>query len=122
MTSQEKRQLISDANKIGMPVSEMVRAYQVSKSTIYKLLAQEKAEGHMASHTACCGRPPALDESGLEQMRQAILENPDITLREIKESMSLDIGLSAIHRIIQNKLGFTYKKRQYMPANETEQT
>jgi transposase len=77
MTSQEKRQLISDANKMGMPVSEMVRAYQVSKSTIYKLLMQEKAEGNMAGHTDCCGRPAALDESGLEQMRQLILENAE---------------------------------------------
>jgi transposase len=122
MTSQEKRQLISEANKIGMSVSEMVRAYQVSKSTIYKLLAQEKLEGNMAGHTDCCGRPSALDEAELEQMRELILGQPDITLEEIKVSMGLDICLSAIHRIIHNKLGFTYKKRQYMPANGTGRT
>jgi transposase len=121
MTSAEVRGLISKAHRDGMPVQEMVTAYRVSKSTIYKLLAQEKTEGEMRSRTDKCGRPPAVSENELEQMKNLIVERPDITLEEIKETMHLEICLSAIHRIIRNKLGFTYKKRQYTPANETGQ-
>jgi transposase len=119
MTSAEVRELISRARHDGMPVHEMVKAYRVSKSTIYKLLAQEKDEGKMQIHTDRCGRPPAITENGFERMKRLIQE--DITLEEIKETMHLTICLSAIHRIIRNKLGFTYKKRQYTPANATEQ-
>ena len=121
MTSVEVRELISNAHNEGMPVSDMVKAYRVSKSTIYKLLAQEKNEGAMKAHTDHCGRPPAVNPEGLEQMTNLILMRPDITLEEIKEELQLSICVSAIHRIIRNKLGFLYKKRQYMPANETVQ-
>jgi transposase len=113
MTSAEVRELISKANQDGIPVRDMVRAYRVSKSTIYKLLTQEKAEGEMKSRIDKCGRPPAVNSDELEQMKSLIQECPDITLEEIKETMHLKICLSAIHRMIRNKLGFTYKKRQY---------
>ena len=65
------------------------------------------------------GRKPALTTGKLDELKGLILAQPDITLEEIKEKMQLDICLSAIHRIIKGKLGFTYKKRQYMPVNET---
>jgi len=122
MTSTEIRGLISKAHIENMPVSEMVKAYQVSKSTIYKLIFQEKTEGEMKSHTKNCGRPPAVNAEGLEQMKNLILMRPDITLEEIKDELGLTICLSAIHRIIHNKLGFSYKKRRYMQANETART
>ena len=121
MTSVEVRGLISKAHNEGMPVSDMVKAYRVSKSTIYKLLAQEKNEGAMKTHTDHCGRPPAVNSEGLEQMEKLIMMRPDITLEEIKGELQLSICVSAIHRIIRKKLGFSYKKRQYMPANETVQ-
>jgi len=121
MTSAEVRGMISKAHIEGMPVCEMAKAYRVSRSTIYKLLAQENTEGEMKSHTDRCGRPPAVNPEGLEQMKSLILMRPDITLEEVKEELHLSICLSAIHRIIRNKLGFSYKKRQYMPANETDQ-
>ena len=121
VTSAEVRELISRANHDGMRVHEMVKAYRVSKSTIYKLLAQEKSEGEMRTYTDRCGRPASVNRNELEQMKCLILERPDITLEEIKETMHLNISLSAIHRITRNKLGFTYKKRQYTPASETDQ-
>ena len=121
MTSIEVRKLISNAHNEGMSVNDMVKAYRVSKSTLYKLLAQEKNEGAMNPHTDHCGRPPAINPEGLEQMKDLILMRPDITLEELKEELQLSICVSAIHRIIRNKLGFSYKKRQYMPVNEIVQ-
>lgn len=121
MTSQEVRKLIQKGKKQGLSSKEMAVAYQISERTVYRWLAREKATGAMDANTDKCGRRAALDSDGLEQMRQLILDNPDITLEEIKEEMQLDICLSAIHRIIKGKLGFTYKKRQYMPVNGTGQ-
>lgn len=121
MTSQEKRELIKAGKKQGLNGKEMAMAYQISERTIYRWLAREKATGAMNANTDKCGRPAAMDNDELEQMRQLILDNPDITLEEIKEEMQLEICVSAIHRIIKGKLGFTYKKRQYVPASETGQ-
>ena len=120
MTSKEKRELIQQGAQEGMSVAEMSRVYRVPRRTVYDLLERERTTGAMQSYSKRSGRRPALDELGLDRMRQLILENPDITLEEIKESMRLNICLSAIHRIIYNKLGFTYKKRQYTPVNETD--
>lgn len=115
MTSAEKRNLVSEAHKERMHISDMIKAYRISRSTICKLLEQEKTEGNMTSHTYRCRRPAAVDSDALNQMRQLILDNPDITPEEIKKAMHLEICLSAIHRIIKGKLGFTYKKRYIWP-------
>ncbi|MCL2518210.1 MAG: hypothetical protein FWF15_06560 [Oscillospiraceae bacterium] len=55
-------------------------------------------------------------------MRALILSRPDITLEEIKETMKLEIGITAISAIVRNKLGFRFKKRRYTPQNENELT
>lgn len=119
MTSKEKREMIRDGKKSGMSTAEMSRAYQVSTRTIQRLFAMEKSSGNMMPHTSRCGRKSALSADELRQMKELIEQRPDMTLFEIKEKMNLTICLSAIHRIIRGKLGFTYKKRQYMPQNET---
>jgi transposase len=110
MVSQEKRSLISEAKKDGMSVKEMARVYRVPERTIRGLLKHEQDTGSMDANTGKCGRPPAVSGEGLELMRKIIEEQPDITLEEIKGKMNLSICLSAICRIIRNKLGFTYKK------------
>lgn len=56
-------------------------------------------------------------------MRALIKSKPDITLEENREDMGLEIGKTAISAIVvRNKLGFRYKKRRYMPQNESELT
>lgn len=110
MISQEKRKLISDAHKEGMSVKEMSRVYRVPERSIRGLLIHERKTGSMEVDTSTWGRPSALDEGELEKMKALIEERPDITLEEIKEAMGLSICISAICRIVRNKLGFTYKK------------
>ena len=116
------RKLIVQSYADGMSATEIARVYRVARKTVYNLVAHEKRSGKLEADMGKVGRKAALDESGLEQMRELILGVPDITLEGIKDSMGLDICLSAIHRIIHKKLGFTYKKRQYMPANKSVQT
>ena len=64
----------------------------------------------MEVDTSGRGRPPALDEAGLEKMKALIEERPDITLEEIKGALGLPVCISAVCRMIRKKLGFTYKK------------
>ena len=52
-----------------------------------------------------------MNEAGLERLKQLVLEHPDITLEEIRESMQLSIKKSEISNILRNKLGFTFKKK-----------
>jgi transposase len=119
MTSNKIRKKIVDDYGCGKGASEIARMYGVSRKTVYNLVKLQQNSGSIRARMETVGRKPTLTAEGLDELRNLILAQPDITLEGIKEEMQLDICLSAIHRIIKGKLGFTYKKRQYMPANET---
>jgi transposase len=120
MTSKKIRAKIVVDYTAGKGASNISKEYGVSRKTVYNLVNLQRSSGNLDTKMQNVGRKPALDCTALEQLKELILSRPDITLGEIKEDMGLDICLSAIHRIIKGKLGFTYKKRQYMPANETD--
>lgn len=119
MTSNMVRAKIVDEYTAGKSASSICQKYGVSRKTVYNLVNLQQSSGTLDANMQNVGRKPALNQVALEQLKKLILSRPDITLEEIKEEMGLDICLSAIHRIIKGKLGFTYKKRQYTPANET---
>lgn len=119
MTSNKVRAKIVDEYTAGKSASSICQKYGVSIKTVYNLVNLQQSSGTLDANMQNVGRKPALNQVALEQLKKLILSRPDITLEEIKEEMGLDICLSAIHRIIKGKLGFTYKKRQYTPANET---
>jgi transposase len=122
MTSSPIRKKIVADYAGGKGASAIAQKYGVSRKTVYNLVELQQNSGSLCARMETVGRKPALTAEGLEEMRSLILAQPDITLEEIKEEMQLDICLSAIHRIIKGKLGFTYKKRQYMPANGIDLT
>ena len=116
----EVRKKIIEARKNGLKIAEISKAYNTSESSVNRLIRQERETGSIEPQTHRRGRKPTLNEQGLENLRALILSRPDITLEEIKEEMNLSIGISAISMIITGKLGFRYKKRQYMPVSETD--
>ncbi len=120
MTSNKIRKEIVADYALGKGASAIARMYGVSRKTVYSLVELQQHAGSLRAKMETVGRKPALTPQGLEEMKNLILAQPDITLEEIKEEMQLDICLSAIHRIIKGKLGFTYKKRQYTPVNVTQ--
>jgi len=60
------------------------------------------------------GRKSKLNDEDLINIQKVIADQPDLTLDEIKEKLDLPICISALCRIINNKLNITYKKRQFM--------
>ncbi|MDR1137805.1 MAG: hypothetical protein LBK91_05730 [Synergistaceae bacterium] len=46
----------------------------------------------------------------LEQIARRIDGQPDITLRELIDELKLPVCISALCRIVNNKLGYRYKK------------
>lgn len=116
----EVRKNIVEAWKNGVKIVEISKAYGVSASAINRLFKQVRETGDMEPKTYLRGRKPTLTEGDLQVMRELILSRPDITLEEIKREMGLAIGVSAISYIVRDKLGFRYKKRQYMPVSEID--
>ena len=116
----EVRKKIVEARQRGILIKDISATFGYSESAISRLLRKERETGDITPETHLRGRKPALGEGELESMRQLILCRSDITLEEIKETMSLSISIPAISKIVNKKLRFTYKKRHYTPAKETE--
>lgn len=116
----EVRKKIIEARRNGLQIKEICNAYNVGASAVFRLLRQERETGDITPKTHLRGRKPSLDEQGMTRLRELLDTRKDITLAEIKEELGLSISLAAISKIIRNKLGYRYKKRQYTPVNEND--
>ncbi len=121
MIPMEIRKIIVADHDDGMKVGSISRAVRVSNSAIYRLLKKKQKTGTIEPSYQNSGRQSEVTEDKLAKMESLVAENPDITLAEIKETMQLSIQKSEISNILRNRLGLRYKKRWYMPANETGQ-
>ena len=121
MIPMEIRKIIIADHDDGMKVESISRAIRVSTSAIYRLLQKKQQTGTIEPSYQNSGRQSEITSDKLSTMESLVTENPDITLAEIKETMHLSIQKSEISNILHNKLGLRYKKRWYMPANETGQ-
>jgi len=57
-----------------------------------------------------CGRPSALNETQIAQIKLEVKKNPDHTLLELIEKFNLKISQSGLSRVFK-KLGLTFKKK-----------
>ena len=62
---------------------ETAKRFGVSLSFVRDLVRRKKESGTVAPKPHGGGRPPALDEQGLEQVAQVVAEVPDATLEEL---------------------------------------
>ena len=104
------RKRIIDAKLRGDTEDKIAFDKSVSKSTVTKLWSLYRETGCYAPRPNPCGRKPVLSPGQLAQIRQAISERPDITLAELKEALSLPVGIAALSEAIRLKLGLRYKK------------
>jgi len=114
----EVRKKILSAYKSGISIQTICQVMQVKQRAVYKLLEQERKTGSIEPRTHTRGRKSSLSKEHLKAIMEFLLIRKDATLFEIKEELQLPSEKSAISNAIR-KLGFRYKKRQYMPVNAT---
>jgi transposase len=108
--SNDIRKSVINARKEGLCVKKIVSIFGVTKSAVYEWLKKYRETGDYKPLPKNCGRKPSLTSEELEEIRKEIRNKPDITLEELKEELGLPICISALCRIINNKLNFKYKK------------
>lgn len=119
MMHKEVRKKVVEARKNGITVKEICRVNSLGKSAVYDLLKQERETGNMEPQTHMRGRKSTIGAECLSAIDEQIKMQCDITAREIKENLGLELCESQICRIIRHKLGYRYKKRRYMPVSES---
>ena len=108
--SNDLRKRIIEAKLRGDTEDKIAREKEVNKSTITKLWALYRRTGSYEPRPNPNGRKPALSPQQLEQITDKINKQPDITLQELIDELSLPVCISALCRTVKNKLGFCYKK------------
>jgi transposase len=111
----EKRDLIITAKKRGekeKDISLWLKISVRSISRIWKLYQETKS----VQPKKYLGRKSSIDESMLDQIRQTVKLQPDITLEELIETLNLPIKKSQLS-VILIKIGLPFKKRPCFPKN-----
>lgn len=65
-------------------------------------------------------RPRLLTPAHLEILRNAILKNPSLTIKDLVNIVGIDCSAGVYHRALK-QLGFSYKKNSYLPRNKPDQ-
>jgi transposase len=114
-----------EAVERGIPRKEVVEIFCVSLTTLKRWLKMSR-EGKDLSPGLSTGRKRRIlatpEEKGL--LWEQLEENDDATLARHcelwEEKTGVRVSISAMSRAIRGKLGWTYKKRRWVPPSATK--
>ena len=118
MLNNEARELLVKAYEKNPDAGYVAEVFSVSKSSVYRLVAQKRKTGSVELQVSKRGRKAILSEEDKEKIAQLIDERPDITIDEIRETLSLKASYATVDRAVL-EMGYTYKKKS-MYASERE--
>ena len=123
--SKDLRTRAVDAVERGIPRREVVEIFSISLTTLKRWLKMRR-EGKDLSPGVSTGRRRRILAT-LEEKRLLwgqLEENDDATLGRHcelwEEKTGVRVSISAMSRAIRGKLGWTYKKRHWVPPSETK--
>ncbi len=100
---------------------EIADRFVVSLGMVKKLIAQDKELGHVRNLYDRVGRKHRLGDQDLARLCQILAEDPSLTLLELREKLGVPCSEATIHRAAV-RLGHSFKKRAFEPANRTATT
>ena len=116
MLSNDSRERVIKAYENGHSVKDIAEIFSVHISTVYRLIHRKEESGSVEARTYLCGRKPILSEQEVEQIDQTIAAQPDLTIHEINEKLSLPCSDETVRQRSLD-LGYRYKKKS-MHAGE----
>jgi len=116
--SQDLRQRILDAieRKEGS-LRQIARRFVVSLSFIVRLLQLHRRTGSIDPKPPGGGHPAALGPDDLERLRELIRQQPDATLKELRQRLGASCSLTTIWRALE-KLRLPRKKMLFRAAEQ----
>lgn len=118
--SQDLRQRVLLDSDAGMSTSEVAVKYKVSASWVRRLLQRRRQTGETAPRPQRHGPVPLAQTHG-ERIHQAVSEQPDATLAELRQKLGLEVALSTLWTAVAS-LGLRLKKKLPAPQSRTGQT
>ncbi len=125
--SKDLRLRVLDAVDRGLPREEVANLFGVSRSTIKRYLKRRR-EGDSLEPKPSTGRKRRILATTEEKraLWKQLEENDEATLERHCElwerARGVRVSIATMSRAIRNKLGWTYKKRRWVPPSETKKT
>jgi transposase len=104
----------------GMATPAVARKYRVSPSWVRRLKQRRREGGTTAPRDHRTGPRPSWDAYA-DRLRQAIADDPDATLAELKARLGLAVVLSTLWRAVA-ALGLAVKKKRPTRPSRTART
>jgi len=118
--SNEKRELLIAAKQRGEKEVDIAKWLDISKGSVGTIWRLFRKTGSFLP-TAYLGRPSVLTPEKIGEIHATVANEPDITLSELIEKLSLPIKKSQLSRLLVS-LGYSFKKRQLIRQNKTALT
>ena len=103
---------------------EVAEMFAIGRASVSRWLSLKRENGtpHRRKHGG--GPPIAVDEKGVEIVISLVEQTPDLTLEELtnrynRRRKKRSVSIATIGRVLRNTLGFTRKKRLFVPPNRT---
>lgn len=110
MLSEDSKWRIVRAYEKGEKAKEIAKCFCINPSSVYDVLNQYKETGSVEIRTYRRGRKQKLTEEQIEQIRNEVSCNNDITMEEIKEKYNLPVDAETVRRKV-HEMGFRHKKK-----------
>lgn len=120
-TEDLRRKIVQACERGTQSQREVAELFNVSLSFVEALLSHyRRSGGDLVRQRHKCGRHVLLDDPCREQVRQWLLEQPDLTLKELigrlQASNGITVSEPTMSRVL-HQMGMRRKKRRYMPQN-----
>lgn len=115
--SNEKRELLIEAKMRGETEKSIAKWLKISERTVTAIWRLYRETGSYLA-TPYPGRRPTLSAEKWEEITMLVSNEPDKTLDEIIEELSLPIRKSRLS-VLLIKAGYSFKKRQHIQVNKT---
>jgi transposase len=122
--SKDLRVRAVDAVERGIPRKDIVETFSISLTTLKRWIKKRRVGEDLSPGTST-GRKRRILANAEDNraLWEQLEENDEATLREHcqmwEERRGVRVSPSAMSRAIRHKLGWTYKKRRWVPPSET---
>ena len=111
-----RKRVVAARTEDGQSMGQIAERFRIPKGTVQNILERYRDSGSVQPKPQNPGRKSAFSQEDLRRLEKDILDNPDATLEELRARSRVKVSIVAFHKTIK-KLGFTRKKKRYMPLS-----
>ena len=101
-----ERGMLVGARRMGHAISEIVREFNIPRSTVSRVCREYEISGITSHHGQRSGRPPALKDRDRRRLQRVVNSNRQATLRQITAEINVGRTMDVSARTVRRNLDF----------------